>query len=184
MLVDLRQKFVSIDGRILKDVSVTEDEKGVKAQIVTDLTLERVVNLALAEPIDQKMSGDTKIKCFDLLLRVIAHKGGIVELEAKDVAFIKTLIKPKFSVLVVGEAMCMLEGQGSGIEIIKNEKLDPPEGVDEDKPDLPPTKLEDVVKKDVPEKDVPEIVEPPKSDPEPEPDVPENDENKQEEPAV
>ena len=117
MLVDLNQKFVGIDGKIIKDVLITEDEEGKQIRETKDLALERVVNLALTDPADQKMSGDTKIKCFDLLLRVIANKVGTVELESDDVTFLKGLIKPRFGVLVVGESLRMLEGKDIGIAI-------------------------------------------------------------------
>jgi len=150
MLINLYQKFVDMDGRIIKDINITENEEGVRTRRVTDLTLERVVSLALAEPVDQKMSGDTKIKCFDLLLQIISHKDGVVELEADDIAFIKNLIKPKFLVLVVGEAMRMLEGQDIGIEIAKDERIDTepePENLElEDKKEVP---VEDNDKKEI-----------------------------------
>jgi hypothetical protein len=123
MLLDLYQKFVNFDGRVLRDISISTNEDGVQTRTTKDLTLERVVSLALAEPTNQKMSGDDKIKCFELLLQIIGHKDGVVELETDSVSFIKTLIKPKFPVLVVGEAMRMLEGKDIGIEVVQNEHL-------------------------------------------------------------
>jgi len=129
MLLDLSQKFVSMDGKTIKDIRVFE-EGNKKRRDVLDLTLERVVSLALAEPVDQKMSGDNKVKCFGLILKIMGNKQGTVDLVAEDVTFIKNLIKPKYSVVVVGEAMLMLEGRDIGIELL--EELEP-----EPEPDIP-----------------------------------------------
>jgi len=115
MLLNLNQKFATMDGKIMKDVNVFEDDNGDKTQVITDLTLERVISLALSEPADQKMSGADKIKCFELLLRVIVNKGGEVELKADEIAFIQNLVKVKYRVLIVGQAVRMLDNMPAGL---------------------------------------------------------------------
>lgn len=141
MLLNLNQKFVNTDGKVIQDVKVVEDGTDKngnpkKKQISNDLTLHRIVSLALIEPVTKIPDGD-KVKYFELALKINAAKAGTIELEAEDITLIKNAVKPRFGVLIVGEAMRMLEGKDIGIEIVEDEKVDPPEGIEPDKLDLP-----------------------------------------------
>ena len=134
MLLDLNQKFVNLDGKVILDIIKNENV----ADTVRDLTLLRVITLALMEP-DIKVTDDDKIIHFELCLKVIANKAGTVELTAEETALIKSLIKPKYGILIVGEALRMLEGKEIGIEIIPDKLLldeQEPMQENEDKLDL------------------------------------------------
>lgn len=152
MLLDLNQKFVGMNGRAVQDIRIIDSPEGQKRE-VQDLTLLRVISLSLTEPVDQKMSGDDKIRCYTLVLRVIGNKDGMIDLSVEDTAFIKSLIKPKYKVLVVGQSMLMLEHKDIGIKLLEDEKMDPPEDIESDKPDLPPSKVEEDGEKPVTDKE-------------------------------
>ena len=134
MLLNLNQRFVSMDGRIIKDVQ--KNEGG--TDTTKDLTLMRVISLALIEPV-AKLTEDDKVKYFELCLKVMANKAGTVELTSEETTLIKAAVKPKFGVLLVGEAMRMLEGKEIGIDIVEDLTEDDPgpdpeeTGLDEDK---------------------------------------------------
>ncbi|MBE3101930.1 MAG: hypothetical protein IMZ47_06630 [Firmicutes bacterium] len=110
MLLDLNQKFVNMDGRVVKDIIKNENAP----DVVRDLTLLRVITLALMEP-PTKLSDEDKIVHFELCLKVVSNKAGTTELTAEEISLIKALIKPKYGILIVGEAMRMLEGMDIGL---------------------------------------------------------------------
>jgi len=116
MLLDLNQRFVSMDGRAIKDIQ--KNEAG--ADTTKDLTLMRVISLALIEPA-AKLTDDDKVKYFELCLKVMANKAGTVEVTSEETTLIKNAIKPKFGVLLVGECMRMLEGKEIGIKLIEED---------------------------------------------------------------
>ena len=115
MLLDLNQRFVNMEGKVIKDI--TKHEKS--EDTVRDLTLLRVISLALIEPA-AKLTDDDKVKYFELCLKVMANKAGTVDITSEETTLIKAAIKPKFGVLLVGEAMRMLEGKAVGIDIVED----------------------------------------------------------------
>lgn len=114
MLLDLNQKFVNFDGKIVQDVRVDE-ETGVETK--RDLTLYRVLILALIEPA-HKIADGVKVEYFELALTLNTAKAGMVELTAEEIVILQNAIKSRYRVLIVGEAMRMLDGKPIGIEII------------------------------------------------------------------
>lgn len=112
MLIRLNQNFVDVDGKAMLDRRESTDLEGNKTVVDCNLTLYRTIVLSLSDPA-AKIESDTKIKYYELLVKVITCKEKMqVELESEDVTAIKNAIKAKFvSPLVVGEAMEMLENK-------------------------------------------------------------------------
>jgi len=158
MLLDLSQRFVTMEGKVIKDIIKNENAP----DTVRALTLLRVITLALLEPV-AKLSDDAKITHFELCLKVIANKAGAVELTAEEAALLKSLIKPKYGILIVGEAMRMLEGKVVGIEIVEDipDKQPLDEYYDSQEPELPTIGSPEDSPIDHSEEPVVEVVEPP-----------------------
>ena len=143
MLLSLNQTFVSMEGRIVQDARQVLDGKDKdgkdKFKVETsDLTLYRILSLALIEPVHKMPDGD-KEKYFELALKINAAKAGIVEVTAEEITTLKGAVQPKFGVLIVGETLRMLEGKDAGIELI-GDKI--PEGPKTDDPEVQLSEVE------------------------------------------
>jgi len=74
-----------------------------------DLTLSDVCVQSLLASEDGDRDGKTKLARYDLVLKI--KDGGEVSLESSDITLIKDLVGKYFSVLVVGQAYKVLEGE-------------------------------------------------------------------------
>jgi len=142
MLLDLNQKFVSLEGKVLQDAKQVPDGKDKDGRDkfkteLSDLTLYRVLLLALIEPVHKLLDGD-KEKYFEIALKINAAKAGMVEVTAEEITILKKAVRPKFGVLIVGETLRMLEGRDIGIETTENKILD------ESETDDPETQLSEI----------------------------------------
>lgn len=67
------------------------------------------INSLFAMAKDDNTSGEEKLKRYDLGMRL--KKGGVVDVTAEEVTLLKNLIGKFYSVLVVGQAYKILEGE-------------------------------------------------------------------------
>jgi len=121
MLLDLNQKFVNIEGEVLQDAKQVPDGKDKDGKDkfkveLTDLTLYRILTLALVEPA-KNTKPDDRVKYYELISKLVVAKAGTVELEAEDITILKNAIKQKYtSPMVIGESLEMLEGKELSIK--------------------------------------------------------------------
>lgn len=100
MQIDFRLPLLGLDGEALQADG-------------QPLTLERVVIIALLQPVD-KMPGEEKYRRYDMMRR-IHGAAGPVELTVEQVAYVKQAVGDSvFTALVVGQAWDMLEHPQSG----------------------------------------------------------------------
>ena len=135
MKLDLNQVLFTLDGRVLRDIKNIEDWKtkdgSIKYRVEEkDLTLYRILSLAMIEPV-HKIADNDKEKYFELAVRLNASKAGIVELCAEDVVFLKNAVVPKYDIVIVGQTLRMLEGMDTGIVRTKEEPPISVEAVEE-----------------------------------------------------
>lgn len=103
MKVSLTEKIKTIEGKPMQDVV---DEKGTKE----DLVIKKVLTGALLAQYqdEQKLSGEDKIKRFDLANRI--YKSDEIDLKSEEIALCKYLVAKAFGVLVTAQAWSILEG--------------------------------------------------------------------------
>ena len=105
-----------MDGNELHD-KVPSGEKNVLGQdIMIDgpvATLGAVsVNALVATYQDeQRLSGEDKVKRWELAMRIKKLPSGAADLTAEEVALIKSLIAKAYGPIIVGQAWAMLEGK-------------------------------------------------------------------------
>lgn len=105
MAIDFNAKFKDLDGNEVKDRQVGLDGKLTESVA----TLGRVAANALLAmtDADKDMTGEIKVKRYDLAMRVI--KGAAVSLKAEEIADIKAAIGKHYGPLIVGQAWRMLD---------------------------------------------------------------------------
>ena len=103
-MIDFNAPLKDIDGNELKDKVLDADGK---ATILT-ATLGRIAANALLAVTDEdkSMTGETKVKRYDLAMRVIK---GEVALKAEDITEIKKAIGKAYAPLIVGQSWKMLD---------------------------------------------------------------------------
>ncbi len=99
MKVPFETMITDFDGTVLK-----MDGK--------DMTLKSLSVAALGAqfPDERDLKGEEKIKRFDLALRIYQ---GVDDLKVEEIALIKSLVAKAFSVVVVGRAWKLLEGEAA-----------------------------------------------------------------------
>lgn len=103
-MINFDATFKDLDGEKVVDRKL-ELDGSVKE---TEATLGRVAAnalLALADS-DKDMSGETKVKRYDLAIRVVR---GETALKAEDIAIIKAAIGKHYTPLIVGQAWKLLD---------------------------------------------------------------------------
>lgn len=108
-MINFDATFKDLDGNIVKDRQVSVG--GASTEI--EATLGRVAAnalLALTDA-DKDMTGDVKVKRYDLAMRVIK---GEVALKAEEISDIKAAIGKHYTPLIVGQAWKMLDPAESG----------------------------------------------------------------------
>ncbi len=113
MKVNFNYIFKNLDGSIVPKQTKKKVEKDGKMVIETveeDLTLKSVCTDALLnQQQDDKMSGDDKVKHFNLA--EIVYAGGEIDLKSEQIALLKELIGKRYFPLIVGPAFKVLEGK-------------------------------------------------------------------------
>lgn len=100
MKIDFNQPLFTLSGEPLMSVDGSGDEP-------SELTLRSVAFSSVLNN-EQGMDGATKVKRYDLALRI--HKSnGSLELKVDEVALVKKMIGKHMSPLVVGQAWPMLD---------------------------------------------------------------------------
>ena len=102
MKVNFHYVFKTIEGEPL------EDEKS------QEVTLGKIAITALMNVYEDErnLSGEDKIKRYDLALAIYALKDGSpLELPVETVVLLKSLINKSYGVVVVGQAWHVLEGE-------------------------------------------------------------------------
>lgn len=104
MKINFDSNFKDLDGNEVKDRQVGLDGKITESVA----TLGRVAANALLAitDADRDMTGEIKVKRYDLAMRVIR---GDISLKAEEVADIKAAIGKHYSPLIVGQAWRMLD---------------------------------------------------------------------------
>lgn len=103
MKINFTQVINNLDGTPLKN------EKN------EDLTLGMVCKNALlmSFPDEQSLTGEEKLKRYDMAVLIHAAKDDTLDLTAERVAEIKKLVAKFYGPLVVGQAWKMLEGENA-----------------------------------------------------------------------
>lgn len=101
MKVNFSQEMYDLDGKKLVEPPMSRP--------VTLRTL--AVNVLMAAFEDEKhLSGEEKVKRYDMALLVHNSKDDLIDMSIEDVALIKRLIGQAYGPLLVGQAWKMLEG--------------------------------------------------------------------------
>jgi hypothetical protein len=105
MLIDVTTVFTDFDGNPMKDAGQQ------------DLTLAAVAISALMAtyPDEQGLSGDEKVKRYDLAMRIHRRSAVTVDVAIDDIALIKRLIDKAYTPLVVGQAREFLDPKPRGL---------------------------------------------------------------------
>lgn len=103
-MIDFDAKFKDIDGNEVKDRQMGLDGKFTESVA----TLGRVAANALLAitDADKDMTGETKVKRYDLAMRVVRGQAAI---KAEEIATIKAAIGKHYAPLIVGQAWRMLD---------------------------------------------------------------------------
>lgn len=103
-MIDFDAKFKDLDGNDVKDRQMGLDGKVTESVA----TLGRVAANALLAitDADKDMTGETKVKRYDLAMRVVR---GQVSLKAEEISDIKAAIGKHYAPLVVGQAWRLLD---------------------------------------------------------------------------
>lgn len=103
MKIDVNRELKELDGTVL------ENEKKEL------LTVKKViVNALLANMPNETVSGEDKLKRFELSQRV--HKAdGLVDIKAEEATMIKDLVGKVFATLVVGQFFQIIEGKAEKV---------------------------------------------------------------------
>ena len=107
--IDFGATFLDLDGNVVKDRKVAMDGNVTESEA----TLGRVAAnalLALTDA-DKEMTGETKVKRYDLAMRVVK---GVVTLKAEEISDIKAAIGKHYAPLIVGQAWKMLDPAETG----------------------------------------------------------------------
>lgn len=102
--IDFNTKFKDLDGNEVKDRQMGLDGKFTESVA----TLGRVAANALLAmtDADKDMTGETKVKRYDLAMRIVK---GEASLKAEEIADIKAAIGKHYTPLIVGQAWKMLD---------------------------------------------------------------------------
>jgi len=127
MKIDMNYKFKSLEGKIIKEQVIDEDEQGNPKRdkdgfpllrLGSPLTLRKICIEVLVNPpieIDQitkrakEISSDLKIKMWELA-QAIHSTNGLIDLSADDITMLKKLINKRYtSPLTVAQALAILD---------------------------------------------------------------------------
>ena len=109
MKINFDSRFVDLDGNEIKDRKVGLDG-GITEAVTTLGKVAANALLALTDA-DKDMTGETKVKRYDLAMRII--KGDVL-LKAEEISDIKAAIGKHYAPLIVGQAWRMLDPAESG----------------------------------------------------------------------
>ena len=104
MAINFDAKFLDLDGNEVKDRQLGADGKITENTTTLGKCAANAL-LALTDA-DKDMTGETKVKRYDLAMRVVR---GDVSLKAEDISEIKKAIGKHYAPLIVGQAWRMLD---------------------------------------------------------------------------
>lgn len=132
MKIDLNHKFLTMKGKVVKEKVplLDENENQIFNEFGTpqfvlrgDMTLRKIIVETLFNPPLNRdprsgqflqQSDEKKKACYILLNKVLAHKDGLIDFEAEEIALLKDLITKKYnSPWTVGQARKILDPTAS-----------------------------------------------------------------------
>lgn len=111
MKINFNQEILAIDGKPIPE--------GVGKNVTLLSICQQALQMMGKD--DQNLPAAKKVDRYNLLLR-ITNQSPDVELAAEEVAMLKELVGKLFTVIVVGQALAMLENKPTGIEKSKEQK--------------------------------------------------------------